>query len=93
MYEYRKKASTNNSEEESLIQHSPASQGEMQMGTKPGYLILAAKYGATYDMDIGKSDENEQTVEEEYQAYVTAQVLRMDTLRFWEVGDINNTNT
>jgi len=85
LYKYCKKASMKNSEEESLVQHGPfpRDQGNMQtLGTQPGYMLLTAKYGVPYDMDIGRSDENTQLVEEEYQAYVTAPTSSMDVLQF-----------
>jgi hypothetical protein len=56
------------------------------------YTTLAAQYGLDDDMIIGNSGNYRQTVEEEYQAYVTAPTLSkaVDPLKFWEAcRDIN----
>jgi hypothetical protein len=61
LYKYHEKASTKNSEEESLVQHGPfpEDQGNTQtLGMQLGYMLLAAKYGVPYDMDISRSDKN-----------------------------------
>jgi len=41
-------------------------------------------------MDIGGSNETQQTIEQEYQAYVTAPLLskQTDVLKFWEVSNV-----
>lgn len=54
----------------------------------PTYMSLAAQYGLSDDMEIGGSDERQQTTEQEYQAYITAQPSprNIDVLKFWEVG-------
>jgi hypothetical protein len=52
----------------------------------PAYMSLAAQYGIT-DMEIGNPGIPDQTVEQEYQAYITAPLSpnTMDILKFWEV--------
>lgn len=54
------------------------------------YFLIAAQYGL--DMDIGESEGIEQTVEQEYQAYITAPLSSktVNILKFWEVGDFVN---
>ena len=54
----------------------------------PAYMSLAEQYGLD-DMELGASEDVEtQTVEQEYQAYITAliSVPGTDMLKFWEVG-------
>jgi hypothetical protein len=53
------------------------------------YLAIAAKYGID-DMEIGESMGNEQTIEQEYQAYITAPLASkaINILKFWEVGNL-----
>jgi hypothetical protein len=55
----------------------------------PAYMSLAAQYGIDNDMDFGNSGQDEQqTIDQEYQAYVTASCSPKgtDILKFWEVG-------
>ena len=53
----------------------------------PQYMSLAAQYGIADDMEIGESSEDTQTIEQEYQAYITATLSKnVDILKFWEVG-------
>ena len=57
--------------------------------TTLGYMSLAEAYGWK-DMQIGVSDDIEgQTVEQKFQAYVTAALLKPGTnsLKFWEVSN------
>ena len=54
----------------------------------PAYMSLAKQYGLD-DMELGASEDVEtQTVEQEYQAYITASISvpGTDMLKFWEVG-------
>jgi hypothetical protein len=54
----------------------------------PGYMSLVEVYGLK-DMQIGASDDVEgQTVEQEFQAYVTVALSKpgTDILKFWEVS-------
>ena len=53
----------------------------------PAYMHLARKYGLA-DMRLGVSwDQDAQTLEQEYQSYITAPLSPegTDSLRFWEV--------
>jgi len=54
----------------------------------PRYMTLADQYGIADEMEIGESSEGSQTIEQEYQAYVTAALSQktIDILKFWEVG-------
>jgi hypothetical protein len=59
------------------------------MGEVPKYMSLAAQYGLEDDMNFNdNSGQDEQTVDQEYQAYVMAQCSPKgtDILKFWEVG-------
>jgi hypothetical protein len=58
-------------------------------GEAPAYMTLDAQYGlADDDMAIGGTTMSEQTVEQEFQAYVTAPLSpnNIDILKFWEVS-------
>lgn len=56
----------------------------------PKYMSLARKYGMA-DMEIGQSSKTAQTIEQEYQAYITAPLSRnVDILKFWEASSIIN---
>ena len=93
MLEYREKATTNDDDvEEPYISDNRAYSGD-------AYMQLAAEYGLDDDDDMVISNpgnnRHRQTVEEEYQAYVTAPCSSKDvtSLKFWEVsGDINDVN-
>jgi hypothetical protein len=54
----------------------------------PRYMTLADQYGIADEMEIEESSEASQTIEQEYQAYVTAALAQktVDILKFWEVG-------
>jgi hypothetical protein len=56
------------------------------------YWSIAAKYGLGEEMGMGvdESGGNEQTIDQEYQAYITGTTLRrnVNILNFWEVGDL-----
>ena len=69
------------SEEEQPAQETP-------VATPPSYMSLAEEYGFSDEMEIGASTETSQTIEQEFQAYVTAPLLNknVDILKFWEVG-------
>jgi hypothetical protein len=56
----------------------------------PTFMSLAAKYGLDDDMNIGNSGTNEQTVEQEYQAYITSPLSASasDIIKFWEVSNL-----
>jgi hypothetical protein len=88
MLAYREKAGANHDDEP--LPDAGATSSDS--GKIPGYMSLAKQYGLHDDMDIGDSGGHEQTIEQEYQAYVTAQLSpkNVDILKFWEVsGDIN----
>lgn len=56
----------------------------------PAYMSLAERYGLVDDdMDIGNSGTNEQTVEQEYQAYITSHLSpkTSDIIKFWEASN------
>src|SRR6266581_3482097 len=91
MVEYRKKATTKNDVEEPPIPDDNASSDVGEV--REAYMELAAQY-ELYDMIIGDLGDNpQQTVEEEYRAYVTAPLSKLPSLKFWEVrGDINGVN-
>jgi len=52
----------------------------------PQYMSLTEQYGLSDEMEIGGSNEIMQTIEQEYQAYTTASLQKVDILKFWEVG-------
>ena len=81
MREYQKKIKSNGGRE-------PLAQDASTGATRrPHWMNLAAQLGVEdEDMVIGDSSQGEQTVEQEYQAYVTAQPSKSDILKFWEVG-------
>lgn len=57
-------------------------------GDVPAYMSLAAQYDLEDDMTIGASGgAQEQSIEQEYQAYITAPLStqKTDILKFWEV--------
>jgi hypothetical protein len=83
MHTYRENA---NRDEESRAEPAAVYPGTGEM---PRYMTLAAKYGLDNDMDIGNSGENEQTISQEYHAYVTAPCSpkNFNILKFWEVSD------
>ena len=78
MVEYRQRAAA--TEE----QGAPAGPSTDDM---PAYQTLAAQYGIEEEMDIGRSNTREQTVEQEYQAYIMAPLSpkNINILKFWEV--------
>jgi hypothetical protein len=86
MTEYREDAEKKNpstNDEGPLI---PAASRRLE-----AYMTLAAQYGLDDDMTIGNPGKYQQSVEEEYQAYITAPTLsgKVDPLKFWEVrGDV-----
>jgi hypothetical protein len=69
--------------EEAIAAKATHSTGDM-----PKYMSLAAHYGLLEDMDISNSSRQEQTLEQEYQAYITAPLAakQINILHFWEVS-------
>jgi hypothetical protein len=82
MTEYRKKAT----DKEPAIAENPAKRRDH--GNVPSYMSLAAQYGLGDEMTPGNSDNNKQTLDQEYQAYRTSPCSpsSFDPLKFWEVG-------
>ena len=79
MIEYRERVVDT---EGAPVSKSPAT-GEM-----PVYMMLAVQYGISDDMDIRSSSTHEQTIEQEYQSYITAPLAakNIDIIKFWEVS-------
>lgn len=76
MIEYRGRAT-------SVPPEGPAP-GPAAGGDVPAYMSLAEKYGL-HDMDVN-SGVDEQTIEQEYQAYITSPLSpkTTDIVKFWE---------
>jgi hypothetical protein len=83
MLEYREK-----NKKEGPVQ-TPADAADLGTGKMEKYMAIAAQFGVN-DMDIGDSRESDQTVDQEYQAYITAPLSpkTVDVLKFWEVCDL-----
>ena len=82
MADYRQRSIT---EEDLAVPARPATQ-EM-----PAYMTLAAQYGIEDEMDVG-GNANDQTMDQEYQLYVTAphSPKNVNIIKFWEVsGDLD----
>jgi hypothetical protein len=79
MLEYREKISNT---EDDIEPPEGSHSGEV-----PKYMTLAEQYGLSDDMNIGESKANEQTIEQEFQAYITAPLTptSVNILKFWEV--------
>jgi hypothetical protein len=59
------------------------------LGDTPAYMSLDAQYGfLDDDLEIGSITTPEQTVEQEFQAYITSKLSRIDIdiLKFWEAS-------
>jgi hAT family C-terminal dimerisation region len=85
MYEYRRKKSATGENEEQSAQAHRANTTDHR--AEEPYLNLAKDYGLVGEMDIGESDPDTQTVEQEYQAYATGKLSKhASILKFWEVG-------
>lgn len=98
MLEYREKATRcceeEQDEEEPLLDESSPNLGDSGHTNSEAWMSLAKQYRIEAEMGIGNHDENTQTVDEEYNAYVTAQCSRLgtDILSFWSVcGNVNGT--
>jgi hypothetical protein len=81
MLKYREDLSTTS-------EQSMPADADPDEGALPAYMSLAAHYDLEDEMTIGASDAQKQTVEQEYQAYITAFLSpkEMSILKFWEVG-------
>jgi hypothetical protein len=64
---------------------------DLGTGNMEKYMQIASQYGIP-DIDDFEFRENEQTHEQEYQAYITAACLSktVNVLKFWKVGDFVN---
>ena len=71
----------------SIESESMAANANADARTVPRYMSLAREYNLP-DMTIGGPDPQEQTIEQEYQAYITARLSpqNVSILVFWEVG-------
>jgi hypothetical protein len=80
MVEYREREIATMPGEESVPAAGPST------SAVSAYMSLAAQYGIA-DMEIGNPDIRDQTVEQEYQVYITAPLSpnTIDILKFWEV--------
>lgn len=80
MQEYRQRLNTTSG------QSVPAS-AYPNVRDVPVYMSLAAQYDLEDDMSIGAPGSQEQSIEQEYQAYITAPLSQKRTpiLKFWEV--------
>ena len=85
MREYRERAIAESAREPSV----PAHMLVPSAAAAPAFMHLYSKYGfSDADMQIGASGPNEQSVDEEYCAYVKGpHAGNVDILKFWEVGD------
>jgi hypothetical protein len=64
------------------------SQRPLPVQREPAYMSLAERYGLSEDMFLAGGDNSEeQTIEQEYQAYATAPVTasNVDMIKYWEV--------
>ena len=54
------------------------------------FMSLASQFLVEDEVNFEELGNNKQTIDQEYQAYMTAPLSRMSILKFWEVGtDIN----
>jgi hypothetical protein len=62
---------------------------DLEAGKMEKYYSLTGEYTLDDNMVIGGLEGDEQTIEQEYQAYITAPLSSktVDILRFWEVGN------
>jgi len=76
MLEYRENATTEEA------------QPKASSSAAPKFMSLAEQYGMRDEMEIGSSGTDEQTIEQEYDSYVTAVLSpkTVDILKFWEVS-------
>jgi hypothetical protein len=84
MLEYRKNATVATTGKEQSA--APSASGESS--TAPQYMSLGDQYGLGDEMEIGGSGTDDQTIEQEYQSYVTAALSpkTINILKFWEVS-------
>lgn len=84
MAEYRKTSATSHGEDEEQSARGGTDHGRKDRPKDP----LKVRYGIEDELDTGDTDENVQTVEQEYQAYITGALSAktVDLLKFWEVN-------
>lgn len=84
MLEYRER-------NEGSAQIPGADAADLGTGELEKYMGIAARYGFD-DMEIGEPGGNEQTIEQEYQAYITAPLSSktVNILKFWEAREFIN---
>jgi hypothetical protein len=82
MAEYREK-SADSEDEERPVQDTHCGSNHV-----PRHMSLAAIYHIEEEMETGDDDEDAQTVEQEYQAYITGALSAktVDVLKYWEVS-------
>jgi len=88
MIEYRERAKERSEATPAVAPAGTNATNTVRSTSTPGYMSLAEVYGLE-NMQIGASDDVEgQTVEQEFQAYVTAALSKpgTDILKFWEVS-------
>ena len=80
MIEYQQQAVTATPEEQEVVCGPDTT-------VRPAFMSLAAQYGIMDDMDIGDSGPNEQTMEQEYQAYLKSPPTSktVNIIKYWEV--------
>ena len=71
------------------MQTPKANTGDLDTGKIDKYALIAAEFGMD-NMEIGESRRNEQSLEQEYQAYITALLSSktINILKFWEVANL-----
>jgi 2-hydroxychromene-2-carboxylate isomerase len=87
MTEYRARTIAMDSDHQGLVGPPASSQA---LEEPPAFMSLAEQYGLT-DEDLGASESDDhsiQTIEQEYQAYVTAPLCAKGTriIKWWEVS-------
>ena len=83
MTEYREKSDTSED-----VAESAQNTTDHGSGYVPRHMSLAAVYNIEEEMDTGSIGESVQTVEQEYQAYITGalSMKTVDILKYWEVN-------
>ena len=82
MREYREKIKSNSGQERFS---QVVDTGATRRPEEDSWMNLAHQYGLG-EMMPSKSGESEQTVDQEYEAYVTGQLADSNILQFWQVS-------
>jgi hypothetical protein len=82
MHEYREKIKSDSGQ---VRPSQVASAIAVQRPEQDSWMDLAAQYGLS-SMMPSKSHQGDQTVDQEYQAYVTAQLADSNILQYWQVS-------